>query len=95
MDGEDVSEENHRKISCSFFMEDSSDDISTTDKEEEVIVDDDLGERRRGHRVMVVSPRYMCGGPSDKKFVATVDHDCRIKVSCSGGSNLPISLFSN
>ncbi|KAJ9546247.1 hypothetical protein OSB04_025954 [Centaurea solstitialis] len=39
----------------------------------------------RGHRVMVVSPRYICGGPSDKKFAAAVDQDCRIKVSCSGG----------
>ncbi|XP_024969992.1 soluble starch synthase 1, chloroplastic/amyloplastic-like isoform X1 [Cynara cardunculus var. scolymus] len=39
----------------------------------------------RGHRVMVVSPRYMNGGPSDKKFAAAVDQDCRIKVACSGG----------
>lgn len=39
----------------------------------------------RGHRVMVVTPRYLCGGPSDKKFASSVDLDCRIKVSCSGG----------
>ncbi|KAI3692474.1 hypothetical protein L6452_32290 [Arctium lappa] len=47
------------------------------------------------HCVMVVSPRSMCGGPSDKKFAAAVDQDCRIKVSCYGGSNLQISLFSS
>lgn len=39
----------------------------------------------RGHRVMVVSPRYMHGGPSDKKFAGATDVDCRIKVYCSGG----------
>jgi len=39
----------------------------------------------RGHRVMVVSPRYLNGGPADKKFAGAVDLDCRIKVSCSGG----------
>ncbi|KAI3665153.1 hypothetical protein L6452_43774 [Arctium lappa] len=48
-----------------------------------------------GHCVMVVSPISMCGGPSDKKFDAVVDQDCRIKVSCYGGSNLQISLFSS
>ncbi|XP_076935852.1 soluble starch synthase 1, chloroplastic/amyloplastic-like [Bidens hawaiensis] len=39
----------------------------------------------RGHRVMVVTPRYLTGGPSDNKFAAALDLDCRIKVSCSGG----------
>ncbi|GJW04536.1 soluble starch synthase 1, chloroplastic/amyloplastic [Tanacetum coccineum] len=39
----------------------------------------------RGHRVMVVTPRYLSGGPSDKKFASAVDLGCRIKVSCSGG----------
>lgn len=39
----------------------------------------------RGHRVMVVSPRYLNGGPNDKKFAGALDLDCRVKVSCSGG----------
>ncbi|XP_076954064.1 soluble starch synthase 1, chloroplastic/amyloplastic-like [Bidens hawaiensis] len=39
----------------------------------------------RGHRVMVVTPRYLCGGPADRKFDSAVDLGCRIKVSCSGG----------
>lgn len=39
----------------------------------------------RGHRVMVVSPRYINGTPADKKFANAVDLDCLIKVYCFGG----------
>lgn len=38
----------------------------------------------RGHRVMVVSPRYL-NGVSDKLFASVRDLDCRIKVNCFGG----------
>ncbi|MQM10718.1 hypothetical protein Taro_043611 [Colocasia esculenta] len=38
----------------------------------------------RGHRVMVVSPRYL-DGVSDEKFANAVDTGCRIKISCFGG----------
>ncbi|CAK9146552.1 unnamed protein product [Ilex paraguariensis] len=39
----------------------------------------------RGHRVMVVSPRYLDGGLSDEKFAGAVDSKCQIKVYCFGG----------
>ncbi|XP_022844494.1 soluble starch synthase 1, chloroplastic/amyloplastic [Olea europaea var. sylvestris] len=39
----------------------------------------------RGHRVMVVSPRYLDGGPSDKKFANAVEVDQRSKIYCFGG----------
>jgi starch synthase len=39
----------------------------------------------RGHRVMVVSPRYLHGGPSDKKFAGATDTGIRSKIFCSGG----------
>ncbi|KAJ4950355.1 hypothetical protein NE237_027187 [Protea cynaroides] len=39
----------------------------------------------RGHRVMVVSPRYLRGDPSDKVFGSAIDIDCHIKVPCFGG----------
>lgn len=39
----------------------------------------------RGHRVMVVSPRYLHGGPSDKKYASATDTGVRVKVYCSGG----------
>lgn len=39
----------------------------------------------RGHRVMVVSPRYLHGGLSDKKYASATDTGCRAKVYCSGG----------
>lgn len=39
----------------------------------------------RGHRVMVVSPRYLNGTPADKKFASAVDLDCQIKIYCFGG----------
>ncbi|OIV98018.1 hypothetical protein TanjilG_16855 [Lupinus angustifolius] len=38
----------------------------------------------RGHRVMVISPRYIHGTPEDKKFSGAVDLDCRIKLYCFG-----------
>nr|AAN37578.1 soluble starch synthase I [Colocasia esculenta] len=38
----------------------------------------------RGHRVMVVSPRYL-DGVSDEKFANAVDTGRRIKISCFGG----------
>ncbi|KAL7230018.1 hypothetical protein ACSBR2_008545 [Camellia fascicularis] len=40
----------------------------------------------RGHRVMVISPRYLHGGPSDKNFSGTSDVGCGIKVYCFGGA---------
>lgn len=39
----------------------------------------------RGHRVMVVSPRYLDGGSSDKKFANAVDIEKQTKVFCFGG----------
>ncbi|KAF5183991.1 Starch synthase 1, chloroplastic/amyloplastic [Thalictrum thalictroides] len=39
----------------------------------------------REHRVMVVSPRYVNGGPSDKNYAGAKDLNCRIKISCFGG----------
>ncbi|KAI3749103.1 hypothetical protein L6452_12682 [Arctium lappa] len=39
----------------------------------------------RGHRVMVVSPRYLHGDPSDKKFAGAINLDCGTKVHCFGG----------
>lgn len=38
----------------------------------------------RGHRVMVVTPRYM-NGATDKAFSGAFDLDCRINVACFGG----------
>ena len=39
----------------------------------------------RGHRVMVVSPRYMDGGLSDQKFANAVDTERPTKIHCFGG----------
>ena len=39
----------------------------------------------RGHRVMVVSPRYLDGGPSDKRFANAVEVGCPTKIYCFGG----------
>lgn len=39
----------------------------------------------RGHRVMVVSPRYIHGTAADKIYADAFDADCRIKVNCFGG----------
>ena len=40
----------------------------------------------RGHRVMVVTPRYIHGTSEDAKFAGAVDLDRCIKVSCFGGA---------
>ncbi|XVF53388.1 hypothetical protein PTKIN_Ptkin05aG0095400 [Pterospermum kingtungense] len=40
---------------------------------------------RRGHRVMVVSPRYLNGTSADKNFAGAFDVDRRIKIHCFGG----------
>ncbi|KAG6484028.1 starch synthase 1, chloroplastic/amyloplastic-like [Zingiber officinale] len=45
----------------------------------------------RGHRVMVITPRYL-NGVSDKNFVNATDLMVRIKVSCFGGEH-EISFF--
>ncbi|PON81260.1 Glycogen synthase [Trema orientale] len=39
----------------------------------------------RGHRVMVVSPRYLNGTTADKNFAGAVDTGSCIKVHCFGG----------
>lgn len=39
----------------------------------------------RGHRVMVVSPKYTHGTSADDKFSGTVDLDNCVKVYCFGG----------
>ncbi|KAL3846178.1 hypothetical protein ACJIZ3_003581 [Penstemon smallii] len=39
----------------------------------------------RGHRVMVVSPRYLAGSPNDKKFANAVEMEARAKIYCFGG----------
>ncbi|KAI3900338.1 hypothetical protein MKW92_006933 [Papaver armeniacum] len=36
----------------------------------------------RGHRVMVVSPRYVNGSASDKVYKGALDVQCRIKIPC-------------
>ncbi|PSS32995.1 Soluble starch synthase [Actinidia chinensis var. chinensis] len=38
----------------------------------------------RGHRVMVVSPRYLFGGPSDKNFASASEVGSSFTVYCSG-----------
>nr|WQA41340.1 SS8 [Ambrosia trifida] len=40
---------------------------------------------KRGHRVMVVSPRYLNGSLSDEKFKNAVDLDLKIKIYWAGG----------
>jgi len=40
----------------------------------------------RGHRVMVVTPRYIHGTSEDAKFAGAVDLEQRTKVSCFGGA---------
>lgn len=35
----------------------------------------------RGHRVMVIAPRYL-SGVNDAKYIAAFDAQCRIKISC-------------
>ncbi|XP_057849357.2 soluble starch synthase 1, chloroplastic/amyloplastic isoform X1 [Cryptomeria japonica] len=40
----------------------------------------------RGHRVMVISPRYM-NGVTDEKYSGAFDVQCRIKISCFGGQH--------
>ncbi|KAK6275366.1 hypothetical protein POUND7_005075 [Theobroma cacao] len=39
----------------------------------------------RGHRVMVVSPRYLHGTPADKNIAGALDIDRCIKIYCFGG----------
>ncbi|XP_021729114.1 starch synthase 1, chloroplastic/amyloplastic-like [Chenopodium quinoa] len=39
----------------------------------------------RGHRVMVIAPRYIHGTAADKVYAGAFDADCRIKVNCFGG----------
>lgn len=41
----------------------------------------------RGHRVMVVTPRYIHGTSADAKFAGAVDLGRRTKVSCFGGAH--------
>ncbi|GFS32218.1 glycogen/starch synthases, ADP-glucose type [Actinidia rufa] len=38
------------------------------------------------HRVMVLSPRHLHGGPSDKNFASASEVGSSIKVYCSGGA---------
>jgi len=40
----------------------------------------------RGHRVMVISPRYL-NGVTDKKYSGAFDVQCRIKIICFGGEH--------
>lgn len=40
----------------------------------------------RGHRVMVVSPRYLNGTAADEKYALAFDLDRRIKVNCFGAA---------
>lgn len=46
----------------------------------------------RGHRVMVVSPRYQNGTSSDKIFPGTSELELSIKVHCFGGEH-EVSFF--
>lgn len=47
---------------------------------------------KRGHRVMVVSPRYLNGSLSDERFKNAVDLDLKIKVYWAGGEQ-EVSFF--
>ncbi|KAG8381133.1 hypothetical protein BUALT_Bualt06G0090700 [Buddleja alternifolia] len=40
---------------------------------------------QRGHRVMVVSPRYLNGSPSDEKYANAVEMESQAKIFCFGG----------
>ncbi|KAI3987977.1 hypothetical protein MKX01_021091 [Papaver californicum] len=40
----------------------------------------------RGHRVMVISPRYLNGTPAYKNFDGAVDTECKVKISCFGSA---------
>ncbi|RZC56493.1 hypothetical protein C5167_015346 [Papaver somniferum] len=40
----------------------------------------------RGHRVMVISPRYLNGTPADRNFDGAVDTECKVKISCFGST---------
>ncbi|KAL1309661.1 hypothetical protein HN51_052354 [Arachis hypogaea] len=40
----------------------------------------------RGHRVMVVSPRYMHGTSEDARYSGAVDMDCNIQIYCFGAA---------
>jgi starch synthase len=40
---------------------------------------------KRGHRVMVVAPRYMNGTALDRLYDGALDANCRIKVTCYSG----------
>lgn len=46
----------------------------------------------RGHRVMVVSPRYLHGSPQDQNFANASDLECCIKIYCFGGAQ-EVSFF--
>ncbi|GLU21271.1 hypothetical protein SLE2022_374170 [Rubroshorea leprosula] len=46
----------------------------------------------RGHRVMVISPRYLNGTDSDKSFASALDLNQRIKIFCFGGAQ-EVSFF--
>lgn len=46
----------------------------------------------RGHRVMVVSPRYLNGTSSDKKFAGASDVNCCVECYCFGGVQ-KVALF--
>lgn len=39
----------------------------------------------RGHRVMVVSPRYLNGTAADENFTLAKDLGCCMKICCFGG----------
>ena len=42
---------------------------------------------KRGHRVMVVAPRYLNFGPQDRLYDGAFDTQCRIRVGCFGGNH--------
>jgi starch synthase len=42
---------------------------------------------KRGHRVMVIAPRYLNGTANDRLYDGALDANCRIKVSCFSGTH--------
>jgi len=42
---------------------------------------------KRGHRVMVVAPRYLNGSAADARYAGALDANTRIKVGCYGGQH--------
>ncbi|EXC34231.1 hypothetical protein L484_010101 [Morus notabilis] len=74
-----------------FVYEENQPDDNNVEENEALLslemdeVRDHIAVTSCGHRVMVVSPRYLNGTAADKKFASVVDMESRIKVPYFGG----------